>query len=359
MWRVCGPWSGRGSWPRLLPEVKRSRGCIIASTGTIEFPVDCVTIGETMVVMVPQERGSLESVDFFRKDFAGAESNVAVGLSRLGHRAAWISSLGDDVFGHFIHGRLLDEGVEVSQVRLDPQFPTGLYIKELPAEPDALGTTVYYYRSNSAASHLAFDERCLLHYAGARYFFVTGITPALSLQNRATMMRAIAQARQLGMKIVFDPNLRLKLWSIEEASEVLEAIARQAHFVLSGLGEARLLTGARTEQDAARWYLERGAELVAIKLEARGAFYDTGSERGTVPAFEVDAVEEIGAGDAFDAGLLSGLLDRLPLREAIERGCAMGALAVTSTSDHAALPNRDALQRFMANAGRRTGMHCS
>jgi 2-dehydro-3-deoxygluconokinase len=311
-----------------------------------------VTLGETMVVMVPQRRGSLDSVDLFKKDFGGAESNVAIGLARLGHRAAWISSLGDDPFGRYIYGRLRAEGVEVSQVNIDPHHPTGLYIKEFSDGSDGIGTKVYYFRSDSAASHLVIDDQVLFKYSAARYLFVTGITPALGVESHEIVLKVIAQARQLGMKIVFDPNLRLKLWNIEEARNTLDVVARLADIVLSGLGEAQLLTGASSAQQAARAYLDRGAEIVVIKLEARGAYFETESERGTVPAFTVDAVDEIGAGDAFDAGLLSGLLDGLALPGAVERGCALGALVVTVPSDHAALPNRQDLQRFMATAGR-------
>jgi len=325
---------------------------MIADDGAGESLVDVVTIGETMVVMVPEMRGTLDSVDLFRKDFAGAESNVAIALCRLGHRAAWISRLGDDGFGRYIYGQMRAEGVDVSGVGFDPDHPTGMYIKELSAESKGAGTNVYYYRSNSAASHLAPDAELLIPYAKARYLFVTGITPALSVGCRELILNAIAHARQLGMTIVFDPNVRLKLWSIDEAREVLDTMARQADIVLSGLGEARLLTGANTPQEATRQYLDRGAQIVVIKLEESGAFYETESERGAIPAFSVHAVDEIGAGDAFDAGLISALLDGLPLPQAVERGCALGALAVTAVGDHAALPTRMELQHFTDTTGR-------
>jgi 2-dehydro-3-deoxygluconokinase len=309
--------------------------------------VDVLTFGETMAVMVPQQRGALDAVDFFRKDFAGAESNVAIGLSRLGHRAAWISRLGDDGFGRYTLDRLRIEGVDLSHVTLDPHHPTGLYIKELDEASTGGRTRVHYYRSDSAASHLGVDDVPLQEYREARYLFVTGITPALSMQCRETTMEAIAQARRLGMKIVFDPNLRLKLWSAEEARVVLDVMARQADIVLSGWGEAQLLTGAQSVEEAAGHYLGGGAELVVLKLEADGAYFATPTERGTVPAFPVEAVDEIGAGDAFDAGLLSGLLDGLDLRQAVVRGCALGALAVTEVGDYVALPDRSQLERFM------------
>jgi 2-dehydro-3-deoxygluconokinase len=307
-------------------------------------------MGESMVVMAPEQRGSLDSVTLFRKDFAGSESNVAIGLSRLGHGAAWFSRLGDDPFGRYIYHGLQDEGVDVSHVTFDPHHPTGLYIKELDDAAAGGRTKVYYYRSSSAASHLVFDESWLQAYRTARYLFVTGITPALSHECRDTIMSTMAQARAFGLKIVFDPNVRLKLWSIEEARVVLDVVAHQADIVLTGLQEAQLLTGAGSVEEAAQHYLDRGAELVVIKLESSGAFYRTGTERGTIPAFSVHAVDEIGAGDAFDAGLLSALLDGLELPRAVERGCALGALAVTAVGDHTALPDRRELERFMAAA---------
>jgi 2-dehydro-3-deoxygluconokinase len=316
--------------------------------------VDVLTFGETMAVMVAQQRGALNAVDLFRKDLAGAESNVAIGLSRLGHRAAWMSRLGDDGFGRYIFDRLRTEGVDLSYVTFDPHYPTGLYIKELDEAVTGCRTRVHYYRANSAASHLTFNDVPLPEYREARYLFVTGITPALSKECRESTMGVMGQAHRLGMKIVFDPNLRLQLWSLEEARVVLDAMARQADIVLSGWGEAQSLTGARTVDDTVGHYLERGAELVVLKLEADGAYYATATERGTVPAFPVEAVDEIGAGDAFDAGLLSGLLDGLELRQAVVRGCALGALAVTVVGDYEALPDRLRLKCFMETQKRKS-----
>lgn len=297
-----------------------------------------------MVVMAPDRFGPLEAVDLFRKDVAGAESNVAIGLARLGHEVAWIGRLGQDPFGRFIYNRLRGEGVDVSAVRFDPDRPTGLYVKEMAG----WRTSVYYYRAGSAAGGLRAEECRLDRFSGARYLFVTGITPALSGSCRDAVFGAVDEARRLGMTVAFDPNLRLKLWPLAEARAVMDALADRADLVLPGLEEGRALTGRSAPEEIADYYSGKGAELVAVKMGVDGAYYRSGAAEGRVPAFPVPTVDEVGAGDAFDAGLLSGLLDGLSLSAAVERGCALGAMAVTAVGDSAALPYRAGLERFLS-----------
>ncbi|MCL6637930.1 MAG: sugar kinase, partial [Alicyclobacillus sp.] len=116
--------------------------------------MDVVTFGESMVCLTPLQKGSLETVWTFSKRMAGAESNVAIGLARLGHRVAWVSRLGDDGFGRFIFKTLRGEGVDVSAVRWDAEHPTGVFFKEFSGSH----TGVTYYRHGSAASFLQPDD---------------------------------------------------------------------------------------------------------------------------------------------------------------------------------------------------------
>jgi 2-dehydro-3-deoxygluconokinase len=306
--------------------------------------MDVVTFGETMVAFVPTPAGPLEMVSSFEKRIAGAESNVAIGLARLGHSVAWISRLGDDGFGRYIYKTIRGEGVDVSGVRFDSHHPTGLYFK------DYLGngrTHVYYYRRNSAASRLSPEDLALARYADSRYLFVTGITPALSDTCRQTVEQAIQTAKRMGIQVVFDPNIRLKLWSAETARLVLGTIAQQADVVLPGLEEGKLLTGSSDPAEMAERLLTGDTKTVVVKLGPEGAYYRTQDEDGYIPGFTVEQVDDIGAGDAFAAGFLSGMLDGLALPEAVRRGCAMGALAVTGVGDYEFLPYRRDLEAFM------------
>ncbi|OUM89772.1 sugar kinase, partial [Parageobacillus thermoglucosidasius] len=278
------------------------------------------------------------------------ESNVAVGLARLGHRVGWISKVGDDEFGKAILSFLQGEGVDVSRTKIDPEAPTGLYFKEKRRPND---TRVYYYRSGSAASRLTpadLDEKYL---AAAKYLHITGITPALSESCRETIFAAIAIARRCGVKIVFDPNLRLKLWSqADEAKEVLLRIAAQADIVLPGAAEAAFLFGDRPVEKWGKQLLDSGSSLVVIKLGASGAHYFTATHNEYVPGFPVKhVVDPVGAGDGFAAGLLSGLLDGLSLAEAIRRANAVGALVTMVEGDADGMPERGDVERWINQQG--------
>jgi 2-dehydro-3-deoxygluconokinase len=307
--------------------------------------MDVITFGETMVLMIPNTKGSLEIVSDFRKGLAGAESNVAIGLSRLGHQVAWNGRLGNDSFGRFIYKTLRGEGVDVSHVQFDDSHPTGVFFKEFQLDGR---THAHYYRCNSAASLISPETVSLSSFANAKYLFITGITPALSILNQNTVLQSVKEARKLGIKVVFDPNIRHKLWSSQESVPVLKQIASQADIVLPGCEEGAMLTGYSNEQDIAQSLLENGTGLVVVKLGEKGAYYQTATTKGYVDGFTVKAVDEVGAGDAFAAGLLSGLLDREKLVDAVKRACLLGALAVTSSGDYDGLPYREDLAYLMS-----------
>ncbi len=311
--------------------------------------MDVVTFGETMILMTPSKNGSLDNVPEFKRGMAGAESNAVIGLSRLGHEAAWISKLGSDSLGRFIYKTLRGEGVDVSKVRFDKTRPTAVFFKERNNDGK---THVYYYRRGSAASELHIEDIPLSSFPSAKYLFLTGITPALSLTNRKTVMKSIDIAHSQSMKVVFDPNIRQKLWSLEEARKVLNEVSGKSDIIIPGIDEGAILTGYKEPGDIAQAYLDKGAELVVVKLGAKGAYYRSPDEHGFVDGFNVQLVDEVGAGDAFTAGLLSGLLDGCDLPHAVSRACALGALAVTGYGDYEMLPYRNELESFMSGASK-------
>ncbi|WP_107727915.1 sugar kinase [Desmospora activa] len=310
-----------------------------------------ITFGESMVLMDPERSGRLENVSRFEKRIAGAESNVSIALSRLGHRVSWISRLGKDPFGLGIYRGLRGEGVDVSGVIFDETRPTGLYFKERKAHG---ATGVYYYRAGSAASALTTADLNGETWQGAQILFVTGITPALSESCREAVFAAVDTARQQGMTVVFDPNYRGKLWGGKEARSVMRQIAAKADVVLPGVGEGVLMTGSEEPAAIAFALRSLGAKQVVVKLGPEGAWYATSEDEGKVQGFSVQQVDEVGAGDAFAAGYLSGMLDGLTVAESVKRACAMGALAVTGTGDYENLPDREELERFISGASEET-----
>ncbi len=305
---------------------------------------EVITLGETMILFSPETDGPLRYVDRFQRRAAGAESNVAIGIARLGHTAGWISRLGDDEFGHYIRTSLRGEGVDVSRVRMDPNHPTGVMFRER----GLMGRVeVIYYRRGSAASHLSPEDLDPAYFRGARLLHLTGITPALSASCRATVYRSIELGREAGMTISFDPNLRLKLWPLDEARRVLRDLAGQADIVLVGLEEGETIFQCEGERALAEAILAGGAKVVVVKLGAQGAYLRTEQEEARVPAYPVShVVDPVGAGDGFDAGVLAGWLKGWEWPDCLRLGALVGALAVTVPGDVEGYPDMAQVQRY-------------
>ena len=305
---------------------------------------EVVTFGETMVLMNPREQGPMRHAAEFRKLQAGAESNVAIGLARLGREAAWFGRLGADPHGRYVECEIRGEGVDVDASIRDPEAPTGLMFKERRRAGDE---RVFYYRHDSAASRLAPEDLPRDLIAGADYLHVTGITPALSASCREAVFEAVEVASEAGVAVSVDPNLRLKLWADEETmvATMLDLFA-SADLVFPGIGEAEALLGTDDPVAIAEEIRSMGPDVVAVKLGADGAYVDGPDVGESVPAYEVEPVDEIGAGDGFVAGFLAARLSGEDLVTATEQGNAVGALATTAAGDVEALPTREELAAF-------------
>jgi 2-dehydro-3-deoxygluconokinase len=303
--------------------------------------LDVLTFGETMVLFAPSERGTLESAPAYHASIGGAESNCAIGLARLGYSVGWVSRVGRDPFGARVLKTIRGEGVDVSRVRMCDSAPTGLMFKE-PGPGDT--TRVFYYRRQSAAAALQSEQFASL---SAKYLFVTGITPALSDSNRQLTFELVDRFRAAGTKVAFDPNMRFRLWSSSEARVVFLELARKCDILIPSLTEAEIMTGLHERESMLDALISLGPPQVVLKAGDKGAWYADGAERGFCPSHPVTEIDPVGAGDAFCAGLLSGLLDDQPLRDAVARGAALGAFCVSTFGDYQGLPDRIGLRAFM------------
>ncbi len=293
--------------------------------------MDVVTLGESMVLFTPDTEGPLRYVSGFQKTVGGAESNLAIALTRLGHQVGWISRLGNDEFGLFVRNFIRGEGVDTSKVSFDEKLPTAVFFKEKLSAGDP---KIYYYRKLSAASGLTPDDLDEEYIKQAAYLHVTGITPALSETCKQTVLEAIRLAKANGLKVVFDPNLRLKLWSEQEAAKTLMEIAALSDIVLPGIDEGELMTGHNEEKKVAEELLENGADVVVIKLGAAGAYYAAKGEADYVEGYKVDRIiDTVGAGDGFAAGFISGQLRGWTLAESVKLGNRIGAYALSVAGD--------------------------
>ncbi|SFL52450.1 2-dehydro-3-deoxygluconokinase [Gracilibacillus orientalis] len=298
-----------------------------------------------MVVFTPVSSPMMRFAETFAKNVGGAETNVAIGLARLGHNVGWISKLGTDEFGTYILNTVRGEGIDVSQVKRDPDFPTGLYFKEIRNPEDI---RVSYYRKGSAASTIQTNDINEDYLKNAKYLHVTGITPALSDFAYQTVIKMMELARKHKVKVVFDPNLRRKLWSEEKARTILTEMVALSDIVLPGIEEADFLFQETDMAPAADQFLARGCETVIIKLGEKGAYLQTKNESGYIEGFPVkQVVDPVGAGDGFVAGFLSGMLNDLSLTDAVRRANAIGAMQTQVKGDYEGLPDNEELHQFM------------
>lgn len=303
--------------------------------------LDVVTLGEAMAMFVAETPGPLESVTRFAKRTAGAETNVAIGLARLGFAVGWASRLGGDSMARYLIAAIGGEGVDCSRVTQHSDEPTGFLFKG--RVDDGSDPPIEYHRKGSAASRFAAEHLDETWIASARHLHVSGVFPALSASTLAATRRAMAVARAAGRTIGFDPNLRPSLWPSREAMrETINDLAAHADWVLPGIDEGRLLTGHQAPQAIARFYRERGAQRVVVKLGADGAYVDDADAgTGRVPPFPVERViDTVGAGDGFMVGVTSALLEGRPIDAAARRGAWIGARAVQVRGDTEGLPTR-------------------
>ncbi|WP_237393736.1 sugar kinase [Pseudarthrobacter sp. ATCC 49987] len=306
---------------------------------------DLLTFGESMVSL--RSAGPLSAGGSLGMHVAGAESNVAVGVARLGHRVGWAGVLGADPHGEFILRQLRSEGIAVHH-REDAGRGTGVMFLE---QRTADVTRAFYYRAGSAGSTLSRDDVDAAFRDGARVLHLTGITAALSQEARRAVEYAAARAAGEGLEVSLDVNYRGKLWSRDEARAVLTPLARYASILIASDDELGLVASgggcAATADDAdtamAAELLDRGVREVVVKRGAAGAGVHTAAGRWETPAVPVTSIDTVGAGDAFTAGYLSALLDGEDVAGRLQRGALAGAFAVSTAGDWEGLPRRSEL----------------
>lgn len=315
----------------------------------MDTTLDIITYGEAMAMFVADEEGDLATLHRFTRRLAGAETNVATGLARLGLKVGWVSRVGTDSFGRFVRASVAQENIDCSHVVTDARHPTGFQLKSRASGGE--DPLVEYFRKGSAASHLSLDDFDPAYFLSARHLHATGVAAALSDSTLAFAGHAIDFMRAHGRTVSFDPNLRPTLWPSERVMvEQVNRLAAKASWVLPGLGEGRILTGHDRAEDIAAFYLERGVDTVVVKLGPAGAYYRTaGGASGTVAAVPVaHVVDTVGAGDGFAAGVVSALLEGLPLAQAVRRGNHVGAFAIQAVGDMEGLPTRAQLDAALA-----------
>ncbi|MGJ7579573.1 sugar kinase [Variovorax sp. RHLX14] len=306
---------------------------------------DVALFGEAMLLLVADRPGPLEDAGSFHKRTAGAETNVAIGLSRLGLKVGWASRLGTDSMGRYLLSAMKSEGIDCAHVICDASQRTGFQFKGRVT--DGSDPPVEYHRKGSAASQMTADDVDVEWLRSARHLHATGVFPAISATTLPAAIRTMDTMRAAGRTISFDPNLRPTLWASTDAMRnAINDLASRADWVLPGIEEGLLLTGESTPEGIAAFYRRLGAKLVVVKLGAEGAYYDSDTAgTGRVPGFPVEVViDTVGAGDGFAAGVVSALLEGRSVPDAVRRGSWIGARAVQVLGDTEGLPTRAQLE---------------
>ncbi len=303
-----------------------------------------VTLGESMALVRATDIGSLRHATELRLGIGGAESNVAIGLARLGVAVSWLGRVGDDSLGERVVREIRGDGVDVRAV-VDAGAPTGLMVKE---RPSAASTAVHYYRSGSAGSRLHPADLPEGWVESASLLHLTGITPLLSDTARAAVHAAIDRARDAGCSVSFDVNYRSALAPASVAGPVLREIAERADIVFGGVEEFEILYPEASPADAAARLRDAGCATAVFKLGPDGASVVTRDAVTDARGLTIEVVDTVGAGDAFVAGFLSGLVEGIDTDGILRRANACGAMACLVPGDWEAAPTRRDLERFLA-----------
>ncbi len=293
---------------------------------------DVTTLGSTMLSLSTEAGVPLLGSESVRLDIAGSESNCAIALARMGKRGAWLSKVAKTPIGERIVSSIRAHGVDVSGVAWADGRNELMWVE---AGFGANRTNVTYDRNGAAIESLTIEEVDLEAIEASRYFHFSGITPALSESCRSTMAEVVDRARKAGVKVSCDLNFRSKLWSADEAREVLSRLIPEIDLLILGAGDLQTLWERNGEPDRELQWLQDEFRIANVILTrgpegASGRFGDTVLHQA---AFASEVVSPIGAGDAFAAGVLFSFMDEEP-EESLKRGCAMAALARESRSDY-------------------------
>jgi fructokinase len=312
-----------------------------------------VALGELLIDFVSEERDvPLTDLPRFSGAPGGAPANVAVGLSRLGVPSGFIGKVGADPFGEFLKRTLDKEGVETEQLRLGEGTRTTLAF--IASRSDGR-KDICFYRHPGADMLLTAAEINQAYLRSARLFHFGSVSLSRPPAREATLFAA-ELAKQAGLTVSYDPNWRPSLWGDHRQAKgfIWEAM-RFADIVHCAEEEWEFITGETGLEAGAGKVLSTGPKLVVVTRGRDGCYYDTGSLRGFVSGFKVEAIDPLGAGDAFVAGMLSHLiyapkglaLTEEQLREALTHANASGALTCTRRGVIPALPTAGEVEGFL------------
>lgn len=309
-------------------------------------------IGEPLALLIANEIGELEEINSFTKMTAGAEVNVAVGLTRLGFNTQYVTNLGNDPFGKSIYKFLKKENIGTKYINILENEKTGMQLK---AKTNMGDPKIYYYRLNSAASKLNVDDIAKIDFTNIDLLHITGIPLAISNSFRKAIFYAILKAKENGITITFDPNIRISMWdNLDDLRQNILEIAKYSDYFIPGINECEILVKTNDIEIIREKLFRLGINKIILKDGANGSYYMDKDKKIFEPSFIVKkVVDTVGAGDGFAVGVISSILENLDINSMLIRANAIGARQVTNKSDNEFLPNRNELNEFINNNERK------
>jgi fructokinase len=316
--------------------------------------VEVVTCGELLIDFVATEVGmTLAQASLFQKAPGGAPANVAVGLARLGHRVGFMSQVGDDEFGHFLADTLRSNAVDIGGLRFSTEARTALAFVSLLSQGER---EFMFYRHPSADMLWRPEDVDPAYTAGTRIFHY-GSLSLIHEPGRSATLTALTFAKRNGALLSYDPNLRLSLWPSPDAARTGMLTGWQ-HAEIAKVSEEELLflSLESTIERAISTLWHPNLRLLVVTQGKDGCTYFTSNASAHIPGFSVPTKDTTGAGDAFVAGMLSGLLtadltfEKPVIEKALILGNAVGALSTTQIGAISSLPSREAVQSFLQGA---------
>lgn len=318
-----------------------------------------VTFGEVMMRLTPRDSARLTQAVSYDAHLGGSEYNVAAGVGRLGHSSRFITKLPDNPIGKWAESNILSNGVELAEDTYSKDGRLGVYYLEKGSSPRP-NRVVYDRAGSSIALAKAIDFDWDKYLDDADWFHVSGITPALGPELAKATYAAIDAASERDIPISFDINYRARLWSIEEARNILEPMFAKVKVLFSTEEDLQRVFGIdiTSPEDCSTAARERfGVEVVAITLREMMsvlrnrwggcALGPDGFMRSAT--YDVEVIDRVGAGDSFTAGFIAGMLDG-DIERALEMAAAFSALKQTIPGD-VCLATMDEVESLIESGG--------
>ena len=308
-----------------------------------------ISLGEALIDFIPLDKDNLT----YQKSPGGAPANVAVGLARLGVNATFLGKVGDDVLGRFLQETLKNYGVDVSTMILTESARTGV-VFVTNAENGERSFDFYInpsadrFLNEEEISDQLFERHRILHF---------GSISMISEPSRTATKKAVEKAKENGLLISYDPNLRLGLWESEDrAKETIVSMLSEADILKLSEEELTFITGEETVQAGIKKLAHYRIPVIFITMGGEGSLVFTPDYSLRVPAMKVKAVDTTGAGDAFVSGILHGFneyegslteLSREELEQMTQFASVSGALAAATKGAMTALPTKEEVEGIL------------